>query len=950
MCINFLRKTRFVLAISAIVFITVAPLYVVAQNSNLTPEQLAQLQALSQAERAAFLQNQGTTVIPQQPLATPVAIEPRAVSNTGQQDAIEANAQATQGTESLTEEVELQITPEPLRQFGYELFAGIPSTFAPANNIPVPLNYVIGPNDTVILQLYGQRNARYEIVISREGNLEFPEIGPLNVTGLTFGEMRELIEITVATSLIGQQISITMGALRSIQIFVLGEAFRPGSYTISSLSTMTNALFSSGGVTQVGSLRDIRLMRQGELITSLDLYDLLLRGDTSSDVRLQPNDVIFIPPIGVTVGIAGEVRRPAIFELKDEETVAEVLPLGGGLLATAFPSISRLERINDAGERTLVDIDLTAESDLEITVRDGDVLQIYSILDQVEGVVMLEGHVNRPGGFAWREGLRVTDILPRVSNMLPIPDLEYALISREIQPERTLEILNVNLRAALNNPGSTDDLLLQSRDRLLVFGARTSRQQQVQELVQTLRNQATFEELPLVVSIEGNILFAGDYPLISGMTADDLVRFAGGLGFNAELEYGLLQRQINLLGEIEASAIQFDPQTLTTLNPVQLLPQDKIIIFNANESRSALLDSTLSQLRQQADTNNPTQIVSVIGNVRFPGSYPLEQGLSVDNLIDIAGGLIESADTRQAELTRYDAEPSVGREVGHITINLENQSNTGRSFNLQPYDQLIVRQMPNWTDVETIVIGGEVNSPGTYIISQNEALTNVIRRAGGLTQFADPRAAVFLRESLRETETRLLAEFRIQLEQDIITLRLQQSVVQAGFNQTGGGGQTEAIQLLDRIRSVTPTGRLIIDLPTMLVDPNSNEVILRDGDRLLIPRFQQEITVSGEVFRPTSHLFDDGLRYSDYIAKSGNFTNNADKDNVYVVRSSGEIVRISNGLWFYQSRKEVEPGDNIIVPFNAYKPYGFFVWASIAQIAADLSTTLLLIDRIVDDP
>ncbi len=920
-----------------------------AQLPNITPEQLERLRALTPSQREALLGATDNAQIQNQSQieADAVTVIPREVSATDDQDSIQQNAQQAQGIGQLDEEVELQVTSEPLQQFGYELFAGTPTTFAPATNIPVPLNYVVGPNDTVIIQLYGQQNARYEIVVTREGVLQFPAVGPLNVAGLTFEDMRELIDTTVASSLIGQQVNVTMGALRSIQIFVLGEAFRPGSYVVSSLSTMTNALFSSGGVTRVGSLRDIRLMRQGEQITSLDLYDLLLRGDTSSDVRLQPNDVIFIPPIGTTVGIAGEILRPAIFELREEETVADVLPLGGGFLSTAYPRISRIERINELGERTLVDVDLTGDDDLAFEVRDGDVIQIYSILDQVEGVVMLEGHVNRPGGFEWRDGIRINDILPNVSAMLPNPDLEYALIAREVQPERNLQILNVNLAAAFTSPGSDADVELQSRDRLLVFGARASRQQQVQQLVQTLRSQATFDRLPLVVNIQGNVLFPGDYPLLEGMTLDDLVRFSGGLGFNTEIDYVLVERQIDLEGKIEMIANRLNPDTLQTVSPFELQANDKVIVFNANLGRESFLQDSLDRLRAQADTSNPTQIVSIIGSVRFPGLYPLQRDLTVQDFIDIAGGMTESAETKYAEITRYDAEPTIGRVIDHVAIDLQNQRNGERSLKLQPFDQLTIRQMPNWTEVETVTIQGEVNSPGTYVIRQDEPITSLIERAGGFTRYADPDAAIFLRESLRETEARLIAEYRNQLESDIITLRLQQSVVGQNSDRVTGEGDSEAIQLLNRIQSLEPVGRLVIDLQSILAENNS--LILRENDQLLIPRLQQEITVSGEVFRPTSHLFEPGSSYSDYIAASGGLTDDADRENIYVIRKNGELEQLSRGYWFFQNRASVEPGDTIVAPFDAYKPYGFFAWTQIAQIASSLSTTLLLIDRITSN-
>src|SRR5690606_21784726 len=205
------------------------------------------------------------------------------------------------------------------------------TTFAPATDVPVPADYIVGPGDTIEVQLIGNTKGRYSLVVGRDGQINFPELGPIAVAGRRFTEVRDDLEARVREQMIGTQASISIGELRSIRVFVLGDAQTPGSYTVSGLSTITNALFVSGGVKRIGSLRNIQLKRNGRTVTTLDLYDLLLRGDTSADVRLLPGDVIFVPPIGRTVSLVGEVRRPAIYELKDETTVSELLELGGGL-------------------------------------------------------------------------------------------------------------------------------------------------------------------------------------------------------------------------------------------------------------------------------------------------------------------------------------------------------------------------------------------------------------------------------------------------------------------------------------------------------------------------------------------------------------------------------------------------------------------------------------------
>ncbi len=1035
---------------------------VLAQPVELTPAQIAQLQNLSEEERQALLaQSGGQQGERQDQLAEEVNLTaPAQQAATRAEQAIEQDARERQVQDSIISDQELQITTATeLRQFGYELFAGAPTTFAPATNIPVPANYVMGPGDTVIIQLYGQRNLTHELVITREGMLMFPEIGPVSVAGLSFQELRDQIQNIVANQLIGQNASVTLGALRSINVFVLGEAARPGSYTVSSLSTMTNALFASGGVTRIGSLRSIRLMRTGELITELDLYDLLLRGDTSGDARLLPGDVIFIPPIGKTVGIAGEVRRPAIYELKDETSPADILALSGGLNPTAFPRASRIERINQDGERTVVDVDLSPGSAPDPTLFDGDVIQVYSVLDQVESIVLLNGHVQRPGTFQWRDGLRVSDVIPGINAMLPNPDLEYALIAREIEPTRRIELLYVNLGQAITAPGSAADLVLQPRDQLLTFGASQSRQGQVAGLLDRLRSQANFENPPLIVEVTGNVRFPGEYPLVQGMSLDDAIRFAGGLETNTDLdylllerrvdrrgtiavqsarldhdllrtevpvalqeldkvivfnvnqprealleftvnrlrsqtafrrapelvsiagnvrfpgtyplhtgielgdlllasgglseetdlEYVLLEREINELGDIEVLKVDLDPATLQPLRPFPLQGRDRLLVFSANSARDGLLADTLARLRAQADTNTPTRIVSVQGNVRFPGSYPLHRDLDVADLIQIAGGLTESAETRTAEVTRYDAEPAVGREIGRANVDLTDlQGPQGRGMQLQPYDQLVVRQMPNWTEYESVTIEGEVNSPGTYSITKNDTLSSLIQRAGGLSPQADPRAAIFLREELRLNEQRMLEEFRDTLERDIVTNQLQGNTTTR--STTGATtGSSEVLAMLDRISNVSATGRLVIDLPAILggnLFGAAEDPILRNGDRLLIPRTQQEVSVIGEVFQPTSHLFDSRMGVADYIDRSGGYTELADRRNVYIIKASGQVITYGDTRWFFEESSRLGAGDTIIVPFRAERTNYLQNWSSITQILFNISTTLLAIESV----
>jgi len=267
---------------------------------------------------------------------------------------------------------------EGLKPFGYDLFDYAPSTFAPVTNVPVPSDYIVGPGDELDVQLYGTRNRNLKLIVQRDGHVNFPELGPIHVGGETFTSVKAGIEARVQRQMSGVRASVTMGDTRSIRVFVLGEARFPGSYTISGLGTITSALFAAGGVRKAGSLRNIQLKRHGELVRRLDLYDLLIRGDTTDDTKLLQGDVVFIPSVGTTVSVDGEVRRAAIYEVRDESTVADVLQLAGGLTPDADATRAMLTRIEADEHRVVVPIDLSAAAKTE-SVRNGDVLRVMRL-------------------------------------------------------------------------------------------------------------------------------------------------------------------------------------------------------------------------------------------------------------------------------------------------------------------------------------------------------------------------------------------------------------------------------------------------------------------------------------------------------------------------------------------------------------------------------------------
>jgi len=846
-------------------------------------------------------------------------------------------------------------TDNALKPFGYDLFAGAPTTFSPVTEIPIPVDYVIGPGDTVQVQLYGKENRQYELMVDREGLLQFPGIGPVVVAGMRFDELKNNLQRRIKKQMPGVQIHVSLGELRSMRIFVLGDVNRPGAYTVSSLSTMTNALFVSGGVRPIGSLRNVQLKRRGKLIQQLDLYDLLLRGDTSADARMQPGDVIFVPPIGDTVGIDGEVRRPAIYELKKERTVQQALAMAGGMLPTAYQAKSQLERINAIGEKSVIDIDLSSSASVAQPVINGDVLRVYSVLDSMENVIFVSGHVQRPGELQWHADMRLSDVLPSVKALLPEPNLRVVLIRRERQPNRIIEVLISRLDEVFAEPGSVADLKLQSRDHIFVFGLSSRAEQQRDEvletLVQELRQQANFERPETVVQIAGNVRWPGEYPLAVEMRLRDLLRFAGDITANSDARYVLLMRK-DVQGRylaaqsFDISRLNVPREGLVTSNPL-LGPRDEVYVFSKDDDRSVLLGSVIMQIREQANNGAPTAVVRVSGLVKSPGEYPLEKNMGIADLLRAAGGLTESAYTLEAELSRYRIDEEKGRLTHHVSIQLAAFMSASASdktvdpLRLRSYDSLHIKRLPNWTRQRVVKVAGEVRFPGEYPVKRGETLLELLERAGGLTDEAFAEGAVFLRESLRKKEQDQLDAMSLRLESDLAAIDLEKTQA-SDENQRSAG---MASSLLTQLKATEAVGRLVIDLPRLLAGRDRDQdweeddeeveteedILLKDGDKLMIPGLTQEVTILGEVQHATSHLFREGRSVQQYINRSGGMTYRADEDRVYVVRANGAVVPSHSTDWF-GTNLEVRPGDTIVVPLDAERMKPLTLWTNVSQI------------------
>lgn len=424
-----------------------------------TPEQIQMFQNLPADQQQALASKYGIS-IPSGASSQPSSYQnPQVV----EQRPVASSATEVKATDSEKEE-------QGLKRFGLDLFAGSPTTFAPISDVPVPADYTVGAGDEIVIQLFGKENTTHRLRVNRAGIINFPSLGPVQVAGMTFSDVRDSLNQRVKEQMIGVRSDISLGEMRTMQVFVMGDAYKPGAYTVSALTTISQAIYYSGGFSESGALRNVQLKRNGQVIRKLDMYDLLLKGDARNDIRLLPGDVVFIGALGNTISIDGEVNRPAIYEIKPGETYKQAIQMAGGFTANAYSDQIEVKRYAEKGARDALTLNFSQSHDQQTKVKDGDAVNVLKKNEELTRYVQIEGDVRHPGFIEWKSGLRIADLFQSVDTSFnSTADVSYAVVVREINPQRDIEVYQVNLANAILSPTSKDNLKLNSRDRVLVF-------------------------------------------------------------------------------------------------------------------------------------------------------------------------------------------------------------------------------------------------------------------------------------------------------------------------------------------------------------------------------------------------------------------------------------------------------------------------------------------------
>lgn len=859
---------------------------------------------------------------------------------------------------TLEDQIQNQGLTTELEQFGYNIFTSLPTTFAPVEGIPVPPDYLVGPGDEFILQIFSATDLQYNLVVNREGRLLIPEVGPIQVAGLTFEETKLLIDRTLSSSRMGVRTVLTLANLHTIQVMLVGEVIQPGSYVVSGLSNLLNTLVTAGGVKRSGSLRNIQVKRGAKVVATFDLYKLLLDGDTTGNVSLRQGDVVFIPPIGRVVSVAGEVLRPAIYEVKDEETVADLIRLAGGALPTAALDKTQVERIQAAGNYTLLQASLIDERALT-PIKNGDFIRVYPVLNQMNSVVLLQGNILTPGGYQWQPGMRVTDLIGDGSTLRQSTDFTVALIEREDDLSKRTEVIYVDLGLAFKAPASRDNIELQPRDRLTVFDVSGDRTEAVAAIVEKIRSQTLSGDLPNLFTVSGAVKHAGEFPLAANTRLLDALRYVGGLKPTIDKNYLLIARTNPVNGEVDFIDIDLSAALKDVKgdhNPL-IRPTDRIYVFDHKLDRSKLLTDDLYRLSKQASANEEPRVVDVSGTVRFPGKYPLIAGMRIGDLIRASGGMMDNSFGIAATLSRHVelADQFVKTDVFDVSIDTSDPMINGTDLILEPRDHLIIRQKPEWiTTPRSVTVKGEVLYPGEYKVEKGATLCGIIQQVGGFTEDAYLFGTVFTRESVRQREQEALDRIYRQIDDLLADVHLSPGVnkdTKMPVNQS----TYDTYKVIQQLKPEKAAGRMVIDMERAVSQcDESVDIVLEDGDQIFVPAFQQEVSVVGQVYFPASHQFSNDRGALDYINLSGGTKELAQREHVYIVQANGEVMTVRSmastwGWLLAPSNTRVTPGSTIYVPLSVDRINGREFAQSWVDLVYKLTLSAASIDFLFGD-
>lgn len=744
-----------------------------------------------------------------------------------------------------------------LQNFGFDIFSTSDLTFEPSFNVATPENYVLGPGDELIIDIYGASETTYQQTISPDGRILISGVGPIALNGISIKEARNRIFNKLSTIYSGVKgrnpntfIQVSIGNVKTIKVNVIGNVVQPGTYTISSFSNAYNALYSAGGPTNLGSLRDIHVMRNGERIATLDVYKYLYAGDQTQNPSLQDQDIIVVNTFSNRVKLAGNVKQPAVYELRKDETFEDLLSLAGGFRDIAFKESITIDRVGEE-KRSVKTVEFSEYP--ETSLQNGDSIYVNQIINEYENRVSIEGAVKRSGHYELTEGLMLSELIEKAAGLREDAYLGRGNVIR-LNENLTLKNLSFDVNEVI---AGSQDILLSPNDIV-----------RISSIFELNENQT--------ITLRGEVRKSGTFPFVAGMTVEDLINLSGGLNVGAHT------------ASIEIARRLTDNSDLTKSAEIFTFPISKDLAINT-EASGFMLEPFDLVLVKSTSFSEVQKLVKIEGEVMFPGYYALETNEDkISDLIARAGGLTQYGYSKGATLIRRTEYFRTVYEKRELQALLDKKRK----------------------ELEAQYDGVSVQSGVPKV--------EIIRRE--LSDFEKE-----LTEEIRRRDGSKILESRIYRAQQLRKFQQRDSI----------SGSADLIE----------QEGIGIELDKILKNPNSNDdLILRDGDLLSIPTELQTVRIQGEVLYPNTVKFNQGLSFRKYVSMSGGFSDGAKPGKSYVVYANGTAQRTKRFLWF-KDYPTLEPGADIIIPKRRVGRR--LSVTEIVGIASSMATLGLLIDRLI---
>ncbi len=804
---------------------------------------------------------------------------------------IYANPLAYKGNAARLKEIKSnqnKISTKSLTRFSKTFFTNKNSLNS--SSLPVPSYYIINKNDTISIWVYGGVNKNIEAVVDNNGNINIDTLGPIKVAGLEFLEASKILKSQLSSAFGGAKIAVNISSYSTIQVTLTGDVNGAGVYNIASLSTIKDLLIVSGGVKANGSVRDIFIKRDGNILKSIDFYELLTGKNDGVSTLLRSGDIIFVPKANKIVAIDGAINTPALFELKDGDNLDKLIQYAGGLKPNASKSGIKIQGF-DANEQSVVSSANLKDAKSKI-LNNSDRVYVYSIDAVHKKSIYLYGNVVRPGSRDITTSL--SDMLKSEIDIFGLKGVfldntlfTYAMVKSK-NDDLTTSIGRFNLAEVI---AGKKDIQLKTDDEIYIFNKLDS-------------------ELNPYVTINGSVVAqVGEFQYYDGLTVSDLIQIAG-----VKAPYDMTKIKV------------------VTYNTKDLMPKTSIITMqDAQNYKLSAYDDV--ELYDYYDLNQ-ISIAVINGEVNLPQEYSINSDMTLEELIITAGGLTQKAYTKSCEIIRYHIiNDERVKDIINIPLSKANK------FKLKNFDEIKIKTIPNWSERKTVTLNGEVKFPGSYAIESGDKLADVIQRAGGFTQDAFVYGSVFTRESIKELQKQKLRESLLQLKQKAAAMGNAPKTV----GQSDGQNMIETANMVDSLskqaEELQPIGRVTINLSSDidLLSKSSSNLTLKDKDTLFIPSFNDTVLVIGQVMNPTSIIYDDD-DVAFYLSKAGGLTQLADDENIYVIHANGEAQKYSAGI-FLSDSVDVKSGDVIVVPQELITTTGMQLTKDIAGIVYQFAIT-----------